>query len=139
MEEEFYATMKLTSGEEIIAKVSYDSDDDVIIIHNPRVVEKIEMQKSGMIIEGIVFDDWINASHEDMFIIPRNQIITMVEVEEKFVAFYEDHLNDKSKYRKSRSTKPKSNSKRQNPKSQEGFLGSIKEAKGFLEDIYNKS
>lgn len=139
MEEEFYATMKLTSGEEIIAKVSYDSDDDVIIIHNPRVVEKIEMQKRGMIIEGIVFDDWINASHEDMFIIPRNQIITMVEVEEKFVAFYEDHLNDKSKYRKSRSTKPKSNSKRQNPKSQEGFLGSIKEAKGFLEDIYNKS
>lgn len=139
MEEEFYATMKLTSGEEIIAKVSYDSDDDVIIIHNPRVVEKIEMQKRGMIIEGIVFDDWINASHEDMFIIPRNQIITMVEVEEKFVAFYEDHLNDKSKYRKSRSTKPKSNSKRQNPKSQEGFLGSIKEAKGFLEDIYNES
>ena len=139
MEEEFYATMKLTSGEEIIAKVSYDSDDDVIIIHNPRVVEKIEMQKRGMIIEGIVFDDWINASHEDMFIIPRNQIITMVEVEEKFVAFYEDHLNDKSKYRKSRSTKPKSNSKRQNPKSQDGFLGSIKEAKGFLEDIYNES
>lgn len=139
MEEEFYATMKLTSGEEIIAKVSYDSDDDVVIIHNPRVVEKIEMQKRGMIMEGIVFDDWINASHEDMFIIPRNQIITMVEVEEKFVGFYEDHLNDKSMYRKSRSPKPKSNSKRQNPKSQEGFLGSIKEAKGFLENIYNES
>lgn len=139
MEEEFYATMKLTSGEEIIAKVSYDSDDDVIIIHNPRVVEKIEMKRRGMIIEGIVFDDWINASHEDMFIIPRNQIITMVEVEEKFVGFYEDHLNDKSKYRKSRFVEPKSNSKRQNPKSQEGFLGSIKEAKGFLEDIYNES
>ena len=139
MEEEFYATMKLTSGEEIIAKVSYDSDDDVVIIHNPRVVEKIEMQKRGMIMEGIVFDDWINASNEDMFIIPRNQIITMVEVEEKFAGFYEDHLNDKSKYRKSRSPKPRSNSKRQNPKSQEGFLGSIKEAKGFLENIYNES
>ena len=139
MEEEFYATMKLTSGEEIIAKVSYDSDDDVVIIHNPRVVEKVEMQKRGMIMEGIVFDDWINASHEDMFIIPRNQIITMVEVEEKFIGFYEDHLNNKFMYRKSRSPKPKSNSKRQNPKSQEGFLGSIKEAKGFLEDIYNES
>lgn len=139
MEEEFYATMKLTSGEEIIAKVSYDSGDDVVIIHNPRVVEKVEMQKRGMIVEGIVFDDWINASHEDMFIIPRNQIITMVEIEEKFAGFYEDHLNDKSKYRKSRSPNPKSNSKRQNPKSQEGFLGSIKEAKGFLEDIYNES
>jgi len=139
MEEEFYASMKLTSGEEIIAKVSYDSDDDVVIIHNPRVVEKVEMQKRGMIVEGIVFDDWINASEEDMFIIPRNQIITMVEVEEKFVSCYEDHLSDKSKYRKSRITKSKSNSNRQNPKSQEGFLGSIKQAKGFLENIYNKS
>lgn len=139
MEEEFYATMKLTSGEEIIAKVSYDYNDDVIIIHNPRIVEKVEIEKRGMIMEGIVFDDWINASHEDMFIIPRSQIITMIEVEEKFVGFYEDHLSDKSMYRKSRSTKRKSNSKRQNPKSQEGFLGSIKEAKGFLEDIYNKS
>lgn len=139
MEEEFYATMKLTSGEEIIAKVSYDPNDDVVIIHNPRVVEKVEMQKRGMIMEGIVFDDWINASHEDMFIIPRNQIITMVEVEEKFIGFYEDHLNNKSKYRKSRFVEPKSNSKRQNPKSQEGFLGSIKESKGFLEEIYNKS
>jgi hypothetical protein len=139
MEEEFYATMKLTSGEEIIAKVSYDPNDDVVIIHNPRVVEKIEMKKRGMIMEGIVFDDWINASYEDMFIIPRSQIITMVEVEKVFVGFYEDHLKDKSLYRKSRSPKPKSNSKRQNPKSQEGFLGSIKEAKGFLEDIYNES
>lgn len=139
MEEEFYATMKLTSGEEIIAKVSYDPNDDVVIIHNPRVVEKVEMQKRGMIMEGIVFDDWINASHEDMFIIPRNQIITMVEVEEKFAGFYEDHLNNKLLYRKSRSPKPKSNSKRQNPKNNEGYLGSIKEAKGFLEDIYNES
>lgn len=137
MEEEFYATMKLTSGEEIIAKVSYDSDDDVVIIHNPRVVEKVEMQKRGMIMEGIVFDDWINASHEDMFIIPRNQIITMVELDKRIEGFYEDHLSDKSLYRKSRSKQ--SNSKRQNPKNHQGYLGSIKESKRNLEQIYNQS
>lgn len=139
MEEEFYASMKLTSGEEIVAKVSYDPQDDVIVALNPRVVEKVEMKKRNMIVEGIVFDDWMNATAEDMFIIPRSQIITMIELDVKIANFYEDHLQDRSKYRKSRSEDPKPKSKRQNPKNQEGFLGSIKEAKKLLEEIYNKS
>ena len=139
MEEEFYASMKLTSSEEVVAKVCYDHDDDVIIAFHPRVVEKVEMNKRNMIVEGIVFDDWMNATDEDMFIIPRNQIITMVELDERIKGFYEDHLSDKSLYRKSRSNKPKSNSKRQNPKNHQGYLGSIKEAKRNLEQIYNQS
>ena len=137
MEEEFYASMKLTSSEEVVAKVCYDHDDDVIIAFHPRVVEKVEMNKRNMIVEGIVFDDWMNATDEDMFIIPRNQIITMVELDERIKGFYEDHLSDKSLYRKSRSKE--SNSKRQNPKNHQGYLGSIKEAKRNLEEIYNKS
>ena len=139
MEEEFYASMKLTSSEEVVAKVCYDHDDDVIIAFHPRVVEKVEMNKRNMIVEGIVFDDWMNATDEDMFIIPRNQIITMVELDERIKGFYEDHLSDKSLYRKSRSNEPKSNSKRQNPKNHQGYLGSIKEAKRNLEQIYNQS
>ena len=137
MEEEFYASMKLTSSEEVVAKVCYDHDDDVIIAFHPRVVEKVEMNKRNMIVEGIVFDDWMNATDEDMFIIPRNQIITMVELDERIKGFYEDHLSDKSLYRKSRSKE--SNSKRQNPKNHQGYLGSIKEAKRNLEQIYNQS
>ena len=139
MEEEFYATIKLTSGEEIVAKVSYDPNDDVIILLEPRVVEKVEQKKGNKIIEGIVFDDWMNATYENMFIVPRSQIITMIELDERIANFYEDHLNDKFKYRKSRVEEPKNNSKRQNPKNHEGYLGSIKEAKKLLEEIYNKS
>ena len=56
MEEEFYATIKLTSGEEIVAKVSYDPNDDVIVVFNPRLVEKTEITKRNMIIEGILFE-----------------------------------------------------------------------------------
>jgi hypothetical protein len=139
MEEEFYASIKLTSGEEIVAKVSYDPDDDVIVVLEPRVIEKVEQKKGKTIVEGIVFDDWMNATFENMFIIPRSQIITMIEVDERIISFYEDHLNDKSQYRKSRSKESNSSSKRQNPKNHEGYLGSIKEAKKLLEEIYNKS
>jgi len=139
MEEEFYASIKLTSGEEIVAKVSYDPDDDVIVVLEPKIVEKIEQRKGNAIIEGIVFDDWMNATFENMFIIPRSQIITMVELDKKITAFYEDHLQDKTKYRKSTIQESKSNSKRQNPRNHEGYLGSINEAKKLLEEIYNKS
>lgn len=82
MEEEFYATIKLTSGEEIVAKVSYDPDDDVIIALNPRLVNKTEVKKRGTKIEGFEFSSWINATHDDMFVIPRSQIITMIETDE---------------------------------------------------------
>lgn len=139
MEEEFYASIKLTSGEEIVGKVSYDPEDDVIIILEPRLVEKVEQKKGNAIIEGIVFDDWMNATLENMFIIPRSQIITMIELDERIAGFYEDHLEDKLKYKKRRIEEPKLKSKRQNPRDHEGYLGSIKEAKKLLEEIYNKS
>jgi len=139
MEEEFYASIKLTSGEEIVGKVSYDPEDDVIIILEPRIVEKVEQKKGNAIIEGIVFDDWMNATLENMFIIPRSQIITMIELDERIAGFYEDHLEDKLKYKKRRTEEPKSKSKRQDPRDHEGYLGSIKEAKKLLEEIYNKS
>jgi len=138
MEEEFYATMKLTSGEEIIAKVSYDVNDDVLIIHQPRIIEKVEIKRKGFLVEGIVFDDWMNGTTEDLFIIPRSQVITLIEVENSIIEYYENHLNDKSLYKKSKIQSPKSNSKRQRPESQEGFLGSIKDSKNFLEELYNK-
>ena len=137
MEEEFYASIKLTSGEEIVAKVSYDPNDDVVVILEPRLVEKAEEIKGNLIIEGFVFDTWMNATAENMFIIPRNQIITMIELEPKIISCYEDHLNDRSKHRKNKSNK--SNSKRQNPRNHQGYLGSINEAKKLLEEIYNKS
>jgi hypothetical protein len=141
MEEEFYASIKLTSGEEIVAKVSYDPDDDVIVVLDPRVVEKVEAKKKNMLVEGIVFDDWMNATYENMFIIPRSQIITMTELDERIEKCYSDHLKNKMLYKKSRYTAESKtfNSKRQNPRNHEGYLGSIKEAKSFLEEIYNKS
>jgi hypothetical protein len=138
MEEEFYAAIKLTSGEEIVAKVSYDSEDDVIILLEPRLVEKVQQRKGNQIIEGIVFDDWINATLENMFIIPRSQIITMIELDKRIAGFYEDHLENKSLYKKN-NIKEKLNSKRQKTKDHEGYLGSIKESKKLLEEIYNKS
>ena len=38
MEDEFFATIKLGTGEEIISKVAYIPDDEMIILHDPMKV-----------------------------------------------------------------------------------------------------
>ena len=35
MEEEFFATVKLVSGEELLTKVCYVPDDEIVILHDP--------------------------------------------------------------------------------------------------------
>jgi hypothetical protein len=55
MEEEFYASLKLMSGEEIVAKVSYDADEDVLIIENPRLVNVVEMKRGKSAVKGFTF------------------------------------------------------------------------------------
>ena len=44
MEEEFYATVKLLSGEELVAKVCYLPDEDKVILEKPLMVENAKQR-----------------------------------------------------------------------------------------------
>jgi hypothetical protein len=44
MEEEFFSTIKLSSGEEIVAKVCYLPDEDSLLVENPMLVEKLSQK-----------------------------------------------------------------------------------------------
>ena len=46
MEEEFYATIKLVNGEEIVSKVSFMPDDDSLVLENPLEVVPVQQQRS---------------------------------------------------------------------------------------------
>jgi hypothetical protein len=138
MEEEFYATIKLSSGEEIVAKVSYDMEDDVVIVFQPRLVIKTQIKKKGIKIEGFEFSCWINATHDDMFIISRSQIITMIETDAPIVQFYEAYLKRKTieEHQLYNGGIP---GNRRDSKIMDGYIISTKEARSILEEIYNKS
>ena len=47
MEEDFIATIKLTTGEELISKVSYMPDDDSLVLDSPMEVTKIDTTKQN--------------------------------------------------------------------------------------------
>ena len=68
MEEEFFATLKLTTGEELISKVSYMADQDTLILDRPMVVEKIIQKRGNRAIEGFHLREWMTATYENLFI-----------------------------------------------------------------------
>lgn len=136
MEKEFYSTIKLTSGEEIIAKVCYLPEENSLLIDKPMLVEKMIQKKNNKTVHGFVLKEWINSTYDSMFIIKMEQVITMTELDKKIEKFYLSNINedDDDNYEETKiDIKPKNFSKRM------GYLGSVKETKQFLEEIYKKS
>ena len=132
MEEEFYATVKLLSGEELVAKVCYLPDEDKVILDRPLVVENARQRKGQVEVTGFQLKEWVSATFDNMFVVKRDHIMTMIEIEGDIVDFYEKTLvrMESGKSLAGRGNKLPRGS---------GYLGSVKEMKKTLEDIYNKS
>ena len=92
MDEEFYATVKLISGEEIVSKVVYLEDEDKVLLENPLRVQSAKQRKGQLEISGFSFSEWISASFDQMFILNRSHIITMTEIDAPILDFYEKTL-----------------------------------------------
>ena len=84
--DEFIATVKLCSGEEILTKVIVDSssEDEQIIIDNPVVCQEFRTAGANVPI-GYKFEPWIKMSEEDVFILNLDKIITLSEIKDDLV------------------------------------------------------
>lgn len=132
MEEEFYATIKLVSGEEIVSKVCYLPDEDKLLLDKPLQVEQAKQKKGNMEVTGFTFKEWVSATYEDMFVIRRDHILTMTEVDGEIQMFYEKTIN---RLESGRGLIGKGNKL---PRSS-GYLGSVQAMKKSLEEIYKRS
>ena len=132
MDEEFYATIKLTTGEEVVAKVVYLEDEDKVLLENPLQVQSAKQRKGQLEISGFSFSEWISASFDQMFILNRSHIITMTEIDAPILDFYEKTLLRLS------NGKNLTGRGKKLPRSS-GYLGSINDNKIKLEDIFKKS
>ena len=91
MEPDFIATIKLTTGEELISKVSYMPDDDSLVLENPMRVGPIDNVQRNVRVNGFVLTEWIHSTFDHMFVLPKSHVLTMTEVEdEKIQHFYTD-------------------------------------------------
>ena len=85
--EEFLAAIKLVSGEELLSMVTsvHDENGDYIIVENPIEVEEVLLPNKQA---GAKVQPWMKFSREEQFVIPKEHIITIVEVQEDVKVFY---------------------------------------------------
>ena len=84
---EFLAAIKLVSGDELLSMVTsvHDENGDYLIVENPIEVEEVILpNKQG----GAKVQPWMKFAREDQFVIPKEHIITIVEVAEEVEVFY---------------------------------------------------
>ena len=84
---EFLAAIKLVSGEELLSMVTsvHDENGDYLIVDNPIQVEEVMLQGNKA---GAKVQPWMKFSREEEFLIPKDKIITVVEVDTDVQIFY---------------------------------------------------
>ena len=136
MEPDFIATIKLTTGEELISKVSYMPDDDSLVLENPMQVLAIDQQKKNVRIAGFALTEWIHSTFDHMFVLPKQHVLTMTEIEdEKIQNFYNvtvaKHIVELTTFKESQQSMEFTRDM--------GKLGSVQNTKKLLEDLYKRS
>ena len=94
IEDDFYATIKLNSGEEIFAKVAASEEEDrtMLIVHSPVTVLEIK-NKTGLL--GYKIEPWLKTTRDDMFIINIDRVITLTESSDmEMIVMYQHYLRD---------------------------------------------
>ena len=133
MGEEFYAAIKLISGEEVFALVSIDENDGdpVIILQNP-VVMKVAHTPNGSILR---IKPWMEIPGDDFFIVKLDKIITMTEVKDKSVIkLYNRYLEDDE----TEIFSEKLTNNKAELTDKMGFISTVDDARKSLEELFRK-
>ena len=126
IEDDFYATLKLKSGEEIFAKVAASEEEGrtMLIINHPIIVSEIK-GRNGIV--GYKVEPWLKTTKEDMFIMNLDHVMTLSESNDmEMIAMYQRFLRDTEK----------DNSNQAKMSRKMGYLGNIHDTKQLLEKIF---
>jgi hypothetical protein len=130
MGEEFYAVIKLISGEEILSLVMVDENDGdpIIILQNP-VVMKVHSGPTGSYVK---VKPWVELADDDFFMIKLDKVITMTETKDKkLIQLYQHYLTDDDSielYKPSGEVKVSDKM---------GYVSSVEDARKKLENLFN--
>ena len=126
IEDDFYATIKLKSGEEVFARVAASEEEDrtMLIIHTPVTFSEIK-NKSGLV--GYKVEPWLKTTREDMFIVNMDNVITLSESNDmEMIIMYQHFLKDAQREMQHQH---KLNRRM-------GYISNVKDAKENLEKIF---
>lgn len=136
-DEQFYGTVKLITGEEVLGEVLVSEDpetkQDLIFIQNPAKTKIVELDEdeTGQRV-GMGFMRWMNFSEEDFYVIDEKSIMTIAPMSKEAVMMYKrwvrkEILNE---------TDPDKGHIPMNKNM--GLIGTVDQARELLEKLYKK-
>lgn len=129
IEEDFYATLKLKTGEEIFAKVAASEEDDrtFLIVSSPIIISEMK-GRTGIV--GYKLEPWLKTTTDDMFIINLDDVLTMSESSDiEMIMMYQSYLRQSYKKRDKQSKISR----------KMGYISNVNDAKEILEKLYKSS
>ena len=131
MEDDFYATIKFKSGEEIFARVGYSEEEErtFLLLDSPITIQKVK-NRSGGSVYAYKVEPWLKTSKDDIFVVNLEDVLTLNESNDlETIAMHEAFSKQQDQVY---NPEKKLNRKM-------GYISTIKEAKKALENLYNKS
>jgi hypothetical protein len=129
IEEDFYCTLKLKTGEEIFAKVAASEEDDrtMLLVSNPIIIQEL---KGKMGVVGYKIEPWLKTTTDDMFILNISDVLTMSESSDvEMIMMYQDYVRASDK-----------NTTNHSPINRKmGRLGNVNDVKEVLEKIFKST
>ena len=129
IEDDFYCTVKLKTGEEIFAKVAATEEEDrtMLLVSNPIIIHEL---KGKMGVVGYKIEPWLKTTTDDMFIINLADVLTMSESSDvEMIMMYQDYIRASDK-----------NTTNHSPIDRKmGRLGNVNDVKEILEKIFKST
>tara|TARA_Y100000593_G_scaffold78042_1_gene144704 strand:- start:178 stop:576 length:399 start_codon:yes stop_codon:yes gene_type:complete len=128
IEDDFYATLKFKSGEEIFCKVASTEEEDetLLIISHPVIITEVK-GRVGLV--GYKLEPWLKTTTDDMFLINIKDVLTMSESNDTEMMTMHQQFMRKNNIPGDGSSKYKLDRKL-------GYISNINDAKDILEKLY---
>jgi len=129
IEDDFYATIKLKSGEEIFAKIAPSEEEDrtLLLVSNPIIIIEIK-NRTGVI--GYKVEPWLKTTTEDLFILNLDDVMTMSESQDiEIISMYQSYVRQNAKLDGNECKIDR----------RMGYISNVNDAKEILEKIFKSS
>lgn len=135
MEEQFYAAIKMVTGEEVLARTmkSKENGVEIFLLDEPIVIgESTSIDRErNVALSGLVPRKWMNYGGDGLVVVYKQHIVSMSEMDRWSIEFYEKALLA------ARVSSPIKKKVQQEEHS--GYLGTTKDYRKYLERLYRNS
>jgi len=136
MNDKFFASIKLMTGEEIVAFV--EVHDEGLIVSNPLLLEDMSALEDlfeDVKTSGLKLSKWIKSTTDNFFFIDDTKIVTINELIEPGLSHYKKAVNEINTHEKEFTNKI---NRRSTQKKYQGYRASVNDARILFEDLFNK-